>query len=238
MLDVKNLRVSYDRMLAVEDVSLKVGKGQLVAVVGANGAGKSTTLRAISGIVKAEGGTIRLNDTTLNARSAYQIARLGVAHVPEGRGLFSKLTVDENLRLGSINRSDRAAISRDREKVLAYFPALTSRINQPAGVLSGGEQQQLSIARALLSAPQVLLVDELSLGLSPQLVSMLMGVLVDLAASGLAVLCVEQNTRMALSHAAYGYVIENGRISREGPGKDLLNDQSLVQAYLGSHHVD
>lgn len=229
--------MSYDRMLAVEDVSLKVGKGQLVAVVGANGAGKSTTLRAISGIVRAEGGTIVLNETALTTRSAYQIARLGVAHVPEGRGLFSKLTVDENLRLGSMNRSDRAGIARDREKVLAYFPALVSRIHQPAGVLSGGEQQQLSIARALLSAPKVLLVDELSLGLSPQLVSMLMGVLVELAAAGLAVLCVEQNTRMALTHADYGYVIENGRISREGPGKVLLDDQSLVQAYLGSHHA-
>lgn len=234
MLEVSNLRVRYGRMLAVSNISLSVPAGKLVAVVGANGAGKSTTLRAISGLVRPDAGHIRFEGRSIIGTRAHSIARLGIAHVPEGRGLLPTLTVDENLRLGSYGRVDGGDVSADRQRIFDYFPALKARLSQPASVLSGGEQQMLSIARALLKAPRLLMIDEMSLGLAPKLAQQIMEVVVELARSGIAVLCVEQNTRLVLRHADHGYVIETGKSVLEGSGADLLESDGVANAYLGS----
>ncbi|MCO5089665.1 ABC transporter ATP-binding protein [Bosea sp. (in: a-proteobacteria)] len=234
MLEVSHLRVRYGRMLAVSDISLSVPAGKLVAVVGANGAGKSTTLRAISGLVRPDQGEIRFDGRSIVGARAHSIARLGIAHVPEGRGLLPSLTVDENLRLGSYGRAAGGDIAADRERIFGYFPALRARLAQPASVLSGGEQQMLSIARALLKAPRLLMIDEMSLGLAPRLAQQIMEVVVELARSGIAVLCVEQNTRLVLRHADHGYVIETGKTVLEGSGAELLANDGIANAYLGS----
>jgi len=233
MLTVEHLRIRYGRMLAVSDVSLTVPAGKLVAVVGANGAGKSTTLRAISGLLRPEAGSIRFDGASIVGASAHRVARMGIAHVPEGRGLLPSLTVEENLRLGAMGRPSGGDAASDREMVLGYFPTLRSRLGQPASVLSGGEQQMLSIARALLKAPRLLMIDEMSLGLAPKLAQQLMEVVVELARSGIAVLCVEQNTRLVLRHADHGYVIETGRTVLEGSGAELLASDGVANAYLG-----
>lgn len=233
MLEVKNLSVRYGKMRAVSNVSMQVGMGQLVAVVGANGAGKSTTLRAISGLVQPDGGSITLDGQSIVGDSAFRIARRGVAHVPEGRGVLSTLSVAENLKLGEMSRPTVEGLEQDRQRVFDFFPVLKERVGQLAGLLSGGEQQMLSIARALLSSPKLLIVDEMSLGLAPKLVHEIMAVVVELARSGMAVLCVEQNTKLILKYADHGYVMETGRTTIEGTGTELRANDQIVNSYLG-----
>jgi len=233
MLEVRNLGVSYGNMRAVSDVSINVSEGKLVALVGANGAGKSTTLRAISGLVRPDTGTIMLDGLSIVGEPAFHIARRGIAHVPEGRGLLATLSVADNLKLGVMNRVNADGLEHDQKMVFEFFPILKHRSSQLAGLLSGGEQQMLSIGRALLSAPKLLIVDEMSLGLAPKLVHELMAVIVQLARSGMAVLCVEQNTKLILKYADYGYVIENGRTVIEGNGSELRSNDQIIHYYLG-----
>lgn len=236
MLEVKNLAVRYGKMEAVSDVSLRVERGSLVALVGANGAGKSTTLRAISGLVQSAHGTVAFDGHSICGEAAYRIARRGLAHVPEGRGLLPALSVEDNLRLGSTSRPSTAGLNEDLAMIYEYFPVLKHRLNQMAGSLSGGEQQMLSIGRALLSSPKLLIVDEMSLGLAPKLVNELMLVIVRLARSGMSVLCVEQNTKLILTYADYGYVMRNGRTVIEGTGAELQANQEITASYLGAGH--
>ena len=233
LLEVNSIQVCYGRMVAVSDVSLSVPEGGFVAMLGANGAGKSTTLRAISGLVAISQGAIRFAGASVVGLPAHTITRRGIAHVPEGRGVLSGLTVQENLHAGALGNPDPKHIAGLRDQVFGYFPALQSRLGQLAGLLSGGEQQMLAIARALLKSPRLLMIDEMSLGLAPQVVDQLMQVLVELTRQGVAVLCVEQNTRLALKYASHGYVLETGRSTIEGPGAALLSDDRIVKAYLG-----
>lgn len=233
MLEVNSLAVRYGKMRAVSDVSLSVAAGELVGLVGANGAGKSTTLRAISGLVRPVAGTITLRGASLVGESSFRIARRGVAHVPEGRGVLTTLSVAENLKLGVMNRPSVDGLDADQARVFEFFPVLKQRMGQLAGLLSGGEQQMLSIARALLTAPKLLIVDEMSLGLAPKLVHELMAVVVQLAKAGMAVLCVEQNTQLILKYADHGYVMETGRTVIKGTGCELSSNAQIVNSYLG-----
>ncbi len=233
LLEVKDIRVRYGRMAALDGVSLAVPAGAFVAVIGANGAGKTTTLRTISGLLRATHGSITFEGAEISRLAPHSIARQGVAHVPEGRGLLANISVRENLKIGAMGNADQSRVEAIYQRVFGYFPALKQRLDQPAGVLSGGEQQMLSIARALLQSPKLLMVDEMSLGLAPKVVEALMHVLVDLTRQGVSVLCVEQNTRLVLKHAVYGYVLETGRTTIEGEGAALLDDERIVQAYLG-----
>lgn len=232
-LRVKNLRVSYGRMLAVKNVSLEVEPGKLIAIVGANGAGKSTTLRAISGLLRPSEGSIELASASLVGLGPHTIARRGVVHVPEGRGLLPGLTVMENLRLGEYGHNRTGAGKMTRDRVLELFPSLRERLNAPAAVLSGGEQQMLSIARVLLKSPRILMIDEMSLGLAPKLVQQILEVVMELVRTGIGVLCVEQSTKLILRHAHYAYVMETGQTVLEGTGPDLLSDETVVRSYLG-----
>jgi branched-chain amino acid transport system ATP-binding protein len=211
LLEVKSIRVRYGRMVALSDVSLAVPNGGFVALLGANGAGKTTTLRTISGLLRATQGSIHFDGRDISQTRAHVIARQGIAHVPEGRGLLPGISVAENLKIGALANPDKARVPALYDQVFGYFPILRERMGQAAGVLSGGEQQMLSIARALLQAPKLLMVDEMSLGLAPKIVDELMTVLVDLTRKGVSVLCVEQNTRAVLTHATMGYVMETGR---------------------------
>jgi branched-chain amino acid transport system ATP-binding protein len=233
LLEVKDLRVRYGRMVALDGVSLAVSQGSFVAVLGANGAGKSTTLRAISGLLHAVGGRIAFQGRDISRLPPHSIARQGIAHVPEGRGLLPSITVAENLKIGALGNPARGSVKPIYARMFEYFPVLRKRMQQPAGLLSGGEQQMLSIARALLQSPKLLMVDEMSLGLAPKLVEELMRVLVDLTLQGVSVLCVEQNTRLVLKHAAHAYVLETGRTIIDGTGASLLSDERVLHAYLG-----
>jgi branched-chain amino acid transport system ATP-binding protein len=233
LLEVKDINVRYGRMAALRGVSLSVAEGTLVAVLGANGAGKSTTLRTISGLLRATSGSILFQGKNISRTLPHLIARGGIAHVPEGRGLLPTISVAENLKIGAICNPDQSAIKPIYDRIYNYFPRLKERMQQPAGLLSGGEQQMVSIARALLQGPRLLMVDEMSLGLAPKLVEELMHVLVDLARQGVSVLCVEQNTRLVLKHASHGYVLETGKTIMDGSGQSLTNDERIAQAYLG-----
>ncbi len=233
LLEVKSIRVRYGRMVALTDVSLAVPPGGFVALLGANGAGKSTTLRTISGLSRTTQGSIVFDGKDISAMRPHLIARQGIAHVPEGRGLLPGISVAENLKIGALANPDKARVPKLYEQVFGYFPVLRQRMGQAAGVLSGGEQQMLSIARALLQSPKLLMVDEMSLGLAPKIVEALMAVLVDLTRQGVSVLCVEQNTRIVLSHASTGFVMETGRTVAQGTGAELLADDRIVRAYLG-----
>jgi branched-chain amino acid transport system ATP-binding protein len=214
-------------------VSLRVDQGEAVAVLGANGAGKTTTLRAISGTVRRNG-RIELAGTSIARRSPEAIARAGVAHVPEGRGTLSGLTVRENLRLGAYTRHDRKAVADDERRVLGYFPRLGERSSQPAGTLSGGEQQMLALARALMLRPLLLLLDEPSLGLAPMVVAEIFRIVRELnEREGLAVLVVEQNAVLALDETSRAYVLEVGKVAVEGPSADLRRDEAVRRSYLG-----
>jgi branched-chain amino acid transport system ATP-binding protein len=232
-LEVKGIGVRYGRMIAISDVSLSVPPGALVAVIGANGAGKTTALRTISGLVRANQGTIMFDGQDITNDRPHGIARRGIAHVPEGRGLLPGINVAENLKLGALANPNRIQVPALYDRVFAYFPILRQRLRQAAGMLSGGEQQMLSLARALLQSPKLLMVDEMSLGLAPQIVEELICVLIDLTQFGVSVLCVEQNTRLILKHASYGYVLQTGRTVIEGTGQELLNDARVIHAYLG-----
>ena len=233
LLEVRNTQVRYGAMLALENVSIDVASGTLVALVGANGAGKTTLLKAISGLVDLACGEIRFEGRRISGKSAYRIARMGIGHVPEGRGVLPEISVAENFQIGAYQSRAASTVAFDEEKVLELFPSLKRRWRQPASVLSGGEQQMLSIGRALMKRPTLLLVDEMSLGLAPIVVHELMAILCRLVEQGLTVLCVEQNTGLVLRHAAYAYVLQNGTVAHEGPGSSLRAETVLQTAYLG-----
>jgi len=233
MLEVKNLCVSYGAIRALHGVSLRVERGQIVTLIGCNGAGKSTTLRAISGLVKPVSGTVEYEGKPISRLAAHEIVRLGIAHAPEGRGIFANLSVDENLGLGAFTRRDHAQIALDKGRALALFPRLKERLTQSAGTLSGGEQQMLAIARALLARPKLLLLDEPSLGLAPQVVRTIFEIIREINASGTTILLVEQNAHMALKVAHRAYVLEVGEVKMEGPAAELAASDEVRKAYLG-----
>ncbi|WP_083522799.1 ABC transporter ATP-binding protein [Longilinea arvoryzae] len=232
MLEVKNLTISYGNIKAVKGISFEVHEGEIVTLIGANGAGKSSTLRAISGVIPW-GGEINYRGKTLKGVPADRIVAMGIAQVPEGRGIFGSLTVQENLKLATWQRKDKSEISKDFERVFTIFPRLKERLSQPGGTLSGGEQQMLAVARALMSRGSMVLLDEPSMGLAPVLVQEIFRVISEMNASGTTVLLVEQNANMALRHANRGYVLETGTISMSGSGEQLLGDARVKEAYLG-----
>lgn len=233
MLTVKKLNVSYDSIHTIHDVSLEVGDGEIVTLIGANGAGKTTTLHAITGLLAEVTGEIIYDGTDLRKVPPSQIVSLGMAHVPEGRHVFSRMTVAENLMMGAYVRKDKGEIQQDLEDVYARFPRLKERMKQTAGTLSGGEQQMLAMGRALMSKPKMLLMDEPSMGLSPILVKEVFRIIEYCHSMGLTILLVEQNARMALSIADRAYVLETGRITMKGDAKELLSNDNVRRAYLG-----
>ena len=233
LLEVKDLDVHYGAIHALKGISLTVEKGQIVTLVGSNGAGKTTTLRALSGLVPATRGTITLEGKPLVGRKVHEIVRLGMAHSPEGRGIFPNLTVRDNLDLGAYIRSDRAEIQKDLERQLERFPILKERATQLAGTLSGGEQQMLAVARALMARPRLLLLDEPSLGLAPQIVQTIFKIIKEINAEGVTILLVEQNAHMALSIAHHGYVLETGQIKMSDTAAKLAASDEVRKAYLG-----
>ena len=234
LLEVKDLQVAYGHIEAVQSISFEVDTGEIRTLVGANGAGKSTTLLALSGLVKAKAGSIRFDGAELTRLKTHQIVERGLVQVAEGRAILTTLTVRENLELGAYRRKDRAAIASDLERVLTLFPRLEERINGIAGNLSGGEQQMLAIGRALLAKPRLLLLDEPSMGLAPIIVQDIFRKLREINAEGLTIFLVEQNVRQALKIAHHGYVIESGKIVLEDSGAKLLHDPKVLAAYLGS----
>jgi len=233
LLELDGVHVFYDKIEALKGISLSVEPRAIVTLVGANGAGKSTTLRAVSGLVPTRAGSIRYDGTALAGRGAHDIAGMGLVQVPEGRRIFGRLTVEENLAMGAFTRHDRRGIADDRERLLGLFPRLRERLHQVAGTLSGGEQQMLATARALMARPSMLLMDEPSMGLSPMLVEQVFETIRAINAQGVTILLVEQNALMALAIADRGYVLESGRIVLSGRGRDLLDDERVRHAYLG-----
>lgn len=233
LLEVSNLRVRYGAIEAIHDVSLRVEQGQIVTLIGCNGAGKTTTLRAISGMIRPASGEVIYDGRSLVGLPAHEMVRIGIAHSPEGRGIFANLSVDENLSLGAFTRRDSAQIAKDRDKSLDLFPRLRERLKQNAGTLSGGEQQMLAMARALMARPKLLLLDEPSLGLAPQIVQTIFRIIRDINAEGTTILLVEQNAHMALNIAHYGYVLETGEIKMSRPAKELAASDEVRKAYLG-----
>ena len=235
MLEVRDLRVNYGAIKAMHGVSLRVAKGEIVTLIGSNGAGKSTTLRTISGLLRPASGDVVFEGRSIRAMPAHEIVRLGLVQSPEGRGVFPNMSVDENLQLGAFARGagERAAIAADRERALGLFPRLRERLRQSAGTLSGGEQQMLAIARALIASPRLLLLDEPSLGLAPQIVQTIFQIIRDINASGTTILLVEQNAHMALRVAHRAYVLEVGRITMEGEAGALAASDEVRKAYLG-----
>jgi branched-chain amino acid transport system ATP-binding protein len=233
LLAVRDLVVHYGVIQALSGISLQVNQGQVVALIGANGAGKSTTLRAISGLVRPTSGSIAFRDAEIGGLPSHDIVARGVAQAPEGRGIFLNLTVRENLDLGAYLRRDREAIDADRERAYALFPILRERREQVSGTLSGGEQQMLAVARALMSRPTLLLLDEPSLGLAPQVVDRIFQVIREINQAGTSLLLVEQNANMALQIAHHAYVLETGAIVMQGSGRELLESPEVRKAYLG-----
>ncbi len=233
LLAIRNLHVHYGKIHALRGVSLSVGNDQIVTLIGANGAGKSTTLHAISGIIAATEGEVLLEGRSLREHAAHEVVSRGVIQVPEGRRIFSRLTVAENLRVGAFLNKDGKWIADKESQVLDMFPVLKKRLKQVAGTLSGGEQQMLAIGRALMSNPRILLLDEPSMGLAPILVQRIFDTIVEIRKQGVAVLLVEQNAFLSLQIADYGYVIETGEIVLEGAGRELLSNPQIKEAYLG-----
>ncbi len=233
LLEVESLVARYGRITALQDVSLTVDEGEIVTLIGANGAGKTTTLRAISGLVRPAAGAIRFAGRDVTRLAPSEIVRAGISHSPEGRHVFPRMTVRENLELGAYTRGSKSEIAADTEKVLAIFPRLKERYEQKAGTMSGGEQQMLAIARALMSRPRLLLLDEPSLGLSPKLVQTIFEVIRDISARGTTILLIEQNARQALAVAARGYVLEVGAIAHSGAAAELAASEAVRAAYLG-----
>ncbi|HEX8876686.1 MAG TPA: ABC transporter ATP-binding protein [Phycisphaerales bacterium] len=233
MLLVENLQVNYGAIRALHGISLKVEQGEVVTLIGCNGAGKTTTLRAISGIVKSSGGTVQYEGRDITRVKPHELVRLGIAHSPEGRGVFANMTVEENLDLGAYARHDHGEIAKDREKGLSLFPRLRERYKQLAGTLSGGEQQMLAMARALMARPRMLLLDEPSLGLAPQVVQTIFQIIREINAAGTTILLVEQNAHMALKVAHRAYVLEVGEIVMEGDAQKLAESDEVRKAYLG-----
>lgn len=233
MLEVHELEAGYGPIRALDRVSLEVGEGELVAIIGSNGAGKTTLLMAISGIVPSRGGAVRFRGESITGRKPHEIMRLGIGHSPEGRRIFPRLTVRENLELGGFTQPDGWQLKRDIAAACELFPVLGTRMNQLGGTLSGGEQQMLALARAIVGRPKLLLLDEPSLGLAPLIVAKIFEVIASLSARGIAVVLVEQNARAALRLASRGYVLETGRITLTGSGPDLAADPRVRDAYLG-----
>ncbi len=233
LLNIENINVYYDNLHALRDVSLSVGQGEIVSLVGANGAGKTTTLNAISGVLSPRSGKIEFNGRNLAGLPQHRIARMGISHVPEGRGVFANMTVGENLHMGAYTRRPGRETAEALEKVYSLFPRLAQRSRQQAGTLSGGEQQMLALGRALAAGPVLMLLDEPSMGLSPLLVREIFAMIGEVNRSGTAILLVEQNAFMALSVAHRAYVLEGGRIVLQGNPADLQNDPRVQAAYLG-----
>jgi branched-chain amino acid transport system ATP-binding protein len=234
MLEVEGIDAHYGRIKALDGVSLRVEEGEIVTLIGANGAGKTTTLRSISALVHPTAGAIRFDGQDIMKLTPDEVVRRGVGHSPEGRRVFARMTVRENLELGAYSRSSKSEFDEDYERVLAIFPRLKERIAQKSGTLSGGEQQMLAMARALMSRPRLLMLDEPSLGLSPILVQTIFGVIREINARGTTVLLIEQNARQALSIASRGYVLEVGKIVYEDTAANLIASEAVQQAYLGA----
>jgi len=233
LLSIQDLHVAYGSIVALQGISLGVREGEIVTLIGANGAGKSTLLRAISGIVPIRSGKITFSSLDLRNVPAHRIVEMGVAHVPEGRGIFANLTVLENLKLATWSRKDRKDLRQDFQRVFDLFPRLAERQDQPAGTLSGGEQQMLAVARALMTRGRLMLLDEPSMGLAPVLVREIFQTLHEINAAGTTILLVEQNARQALKLAHRGYVLETGRLTVAGTAKELMENPSVKAAYLG-----
>jgi branched-chain amino acid transport system ATP-binding protein len=233
MLELDGVRAYYGPIKALKGVSISVEKGEIVSLLGANGAGKSTTLMTISGVNQTGGGTITYKGSRIDGLRPDEIVRLGICQVPEGRRIFSRLSVRENLEMGAFTVDDRASVSSTMDEVFGLFPVLKERINQPGGTLSGGEQQMLAIGRALMSHPELLLLDEPSLGLAPIVVSKIFRIIKDINKRGVTVLLVEQNAKAALSLANRAYVLETGEITLQGPSSVLVEDGRIRKAYLG-----
>lgn len=233
MLRVESIHVRYGAIEALHGVSLEVPAGKIVTLIGGNGAGKSTTLRSISGLVKPSKGAVEFEGKGITGLPPHEIVALGIAQAPEGRGIFPNLTVDENLDLGAYQRRDHDGVRKDRERALTLFPRVRERLKQLAGTLSGGEQQMLAIARALLARPRLLLLDEPSLGLAPQIVQTIFRIIREINAEGVTVLLVEQNAHMALEAAHFAYVLEVGKIVMSGEAKALAKSDEVRKAYLG-----
>ena len=233
MLEVKDINVYYGAIHAIKGISLSVEEGEIVTLIGANGAGKSTTLRTISGLLKPKTGEINFLNKNIAGMPAHKIVREGISQVPEGRRIFAEMTVLENLELGAFTRSDKEEIQNDLKMVFGRFPRLEERKAQPAGTLSGGEQQMLAMGRALMSRPKLLLLDEPSMGLAPLLIREIFNIIIDINKTGTTVLLVEQNANMALSIANRAYVLETGRITLTGDAKELAASEEIRKAYLG-----
>ena len=233
MLKIENLEVAYGNIKAIKGISLEVNQGEIVTLIGSNGAGKSTTLRAISGILKPRAGSITFNGERIDGVEGHEIVAKGICQSPEGRRIFPRMTVDENLDLGAFLRNDKAAIAADRQRVLELFPRLQERIDQKAGTMSGGEQQMLAVGRALMGSPKLLLLDEPSMGLAPVLVDMIFETIEKINKQGTTILLVEQNALAALNVADRAYVLESGSIKMSGKAKDLISNDEVTKAYLG-----
>ena len=233
LLELKGLQVAYGGIQAVKGIDLTVAQGELVCLIGANGAGKTTTLKGITGLQPVKSGTIRYADEDITGKPAFELVRKGLSMVPEGRGVFGALTIEENLAMGAYARSDRAAIRDDVERVFGLFPRLKERHKQTAGTLSGGEQQMLAMGRALMSRPKLLLLDEPSMGLAPLMVQKVFETVLTVSREGVTILLIEQNAKLALEVSHRGYVMESGAITLSGDAKSLLHDPAVRAAYLG-----
>ena len=233
LLEIRELTVHYGSARALNTVSITVDEGEIVALVGANGAGKTTTLRSVSGLLSPTSGEILFQDRSMQGLAVHDIVRLGIAHVPEGRGTLSPMTVFENLRMGAYLQKDKRQIARDLEAMYSHFPVLSKRRGQLAGSLSGGEQQMLAIARALMARPKLLLMDEPSMGLSPLMVEEVARIVRDINEQGMSIVLVEQNARMALDLCHRAYILEVGEVVLRGYGRDLAKDEAVKKAYLG-----
>ena len=233
MLKIENLHIKYGAIHAVKGIDIEVNEGEIVTLIGANGAGKTSILKALSGLVKPSEGTITYDGKVLNKKSAQDIMKAGISHVPEGRRIFADMTVLENLELGAYQRKDKEGIKKDLEAIYERFPILKDRSKQAAGTLSGGEQQMLAMGRALMANPKILLLDEPSMGLAPILVKEIFSIIKDINAKGTTILLVEQNARMALSVATRAYVMETGTIVMSGTGQELADSEEIQKAYLG-----
>lgn len=233
MLTVNDINVYYGAIQAVRGVSFEVAEGEIVTLIGANGAGKSTILKTISGLLRTKSGGISFCDKDIKATAPHKIVQMGVAHVPEGRRVFARMTVEENLEMGAYTQAGASRLAASLEDVFLRFPRLKERRKQVAGTLSGGEQQMLAMGRALMSRPKLMMLDEPSMGLAPLLVEQIFDIILELNKAGVTILLVEQNARMALSIAARGYVLETGRIALAAPASELLHNEAVKKAYLG-----
>jgi branched-chain amino acid transport system ATP-binding protein len=233
LLVVKNLKVGYGKIVAVKDISITVNQGEIVTLIGSNGAGKSTTLRTISGLLKPKSGEILFEGNRIDGKEGHEVVKLGICQSPEGRRIFPRMTVSENLDLGAFLRTDKDAVAADRERVLDLFPRLRERISQRAGTMSGGEQQMLAVSRAMMGAPKLLMLDEPSMGLAPVLVDMIFETITKIREQGITILLIEQNAAAALDVADRAYVLESGTIKMSGKASDLAKDPAVTKAYLG-----